>query len=64
MLEYTHLVPGRLRLMTSRLKHRPTAIEAVFYVSAIPGVKSVAANHAIGSLTINFDRDRLTLSEL
>jgi hypothetical protein len=64
MLEYAHFVPGRLRLQISQLKHRSKAAEAEVYVSAIPGVRSAAANYAIGSLTINFDRDRLALSEL
>jgi hypothetical protein len=64
MLEYVHFVPGRLRLKISQLKHRPRAAEAEVYCSAIPGVKSATANHVIGSLTINFDEDRLAIVDL
>lgn len=64
MLEYFHFVPGRLRLKISELKHRPRAAEAEVYCSAIPGVKNAAANHVIGSLTINFDRDQLAIADL
>ena len=64
MLEYAHLLPGRLRLKNSQLKHRSKATGAEVYVSAIPGVSSAVANYATGSLTINFDTDRLAISEL
>jgi hypothetical protein len=64
MLEFVHFVPGRLRLKVSELKHRRRASEAEDYVFGIPGVKSVVANPATGSLTINFDRHQLSISDL
>lgn len=64
MLEYVHLVPGRLRLKISELRHQRRAAEAEAYVSAIPVVKSARANPITGSLTINFDNHQLSICDL
>jgi cation transport ATPase len=64
MLEYVHFVPGRLRLKIARLRHRATAAAAEAYASAIPGVVRAAANPSTGSLTINFDEQELSISDL
>jgi hypothetical protein len=64
MLEYVHFVPGRLRLKTTALKSQRRAAEAEANVAAIPMVTAAAANPLTGSLTINFDRQRLSIGEL
>jgi Heavy metal associated domain 2 len=64
MLEYVHFVPGRLRLKTTALRHQRRAAEAEAYISAIPEVSSAVANAAIGSITIHFDKQRLSIRHL
>ena len=64
MLEYVHFVPGRLRLKITTLKSRRRAAEAEAHVAAIPMVTSAVANPLTGSLTINFDRQRLSIDDL
>jgi cation transport ATPase len=64
MLEYVHFVPGRLRLKISTLKNQRKAAEAEANVAAIPMVTSAVANPLTGSLTINFDRQQLSISDL
>ena len=64
MLKYLHFVPGRLRLKVSELKYSCRAVEAEALISALPGVKSAVANSATGSLTINFNTDQLSISDL
>ena len=64
MLEYVHFVPGRLRLKITTLKNRGRAAEAEANVAAIPMVTSAMANPLTGSLTINFDRQRLSIVDL
>jgi hypothetical protein len=64
MLEYVHFVPGRLRLKTTTLKNQRRAAEAEAYVAAIPMVTAAVANPLTGSLTINFDRQQLSIAEL
>jgi lysyl-tRNA synthetase class II len=63
MLEYVHFVPGRLRLKTTTLKNQRRAAEAEANVAAIPMV-TAAANPLTGSLTINFDRQQLSIGDL
>ena len=64
MLEYVHFVPGRLRLKTAALKCRRRAAEAEADVAAIPMVTAAVANPLTGSLTINFDRQQLSIGDL
>ena len=64
MLEYVHFVPGRLRLKITTLKNKRRAAEAEANVAAIPMVITAAANPLTGSLTINFDRQRLSIGDL
>jgi len=64
MLEYVHFVPGRLRLKTAALKCRRRAAEAEADVAAIPMVTAAIANPLTGSLTINFDRQQLSIGDL
>ena len=64
MLEYVHFVPGRLRLKISTLKSQRAAAEAEAVVAAIPMVTSAVANPLTGSLTINFDRQQLSIGDL
>ena len=64
MLEYVHFVPGRLRLKISTLKSQREAAEAEAVVAAIPMVTRAAANPLTGSLTINFDRQQLSIGDL
>ena len=64
MLEYVHFVPGRLRLKITTLKSQRRAAEAEANVAAIPMVTTAAANPLTGSLTINFDRQRLSIGDL
>ena len=64
MLEYVHFVPGRLRLKITTLKNQRRAAEAEANVAAIPMVTSAVANPLTGSLTINFDRQRLSIRDL
>ena len=63
MLEYMHLVPGRLRLKLSELRNQSSASEAEAYIRTVPGVTGVAANPATGSVIINFGRE-LSIDEL
>jgi cation transport ATPase len=64
MLEYVHFVPGRLRLKTTTLKNQRRAAEAEANVAAIPMVTAAVANPLTGSLTINFDRQQLSIADL
>ncbi len=64
MLEYVHSVPGRLRLKISTLKSQRRAAEAEADVAAIPMVTNAVANPLTGSLTINFDRQQLSIGDL
>src|SRR5437764_11551706 len=64
MLEYVHLVPGRLRLKNPVLRHQRRAAEAEAYIGAIPEVSNAVANPAIGSITIHFDNQRLSICDL
>ena len=64
MLEYVHFVPGRLRLKTTTLKNQRRAAEAEANVAAIPMVTAAVANPLTGSLTINFDRQQLSIGDL
>jgi Heavy metal associated domain 2 len=63
MLEYVHLVPGRLRIKLSELRNRQSAAEAEACIAGVPGVIGVAANPATGSLRINFDK-QLSVDDL
>ncbi len=64
MLEYVHFVPGRLRIKTTTLKSQRRAAEAEAVVTAIPMVTSAVANPLTGSITINFDRQQLSIGDL
>lgn len=64
MLEYVHFVPGRLRLKITTLKNQRRAAEAEANVAAIPMVTTAVANPLTGSLTINFDRQQLSIGDL
>ena len=64
MLEYVHFVPGRLRLKITTLKSQRRAAEAEAVVAAIPMVTRAVANPLTGSLTINFDRQQLSIGDL
>src|SRR5690349_22457654 len=64
MLEYVHFVPGRLRLKITTLKSQRRAAEAEANVAAIPMVTGAVANPLTGSLTINFDRQQLSIGDL
>jgi hypothetical protein len=64
MLEYVHFVPGRLRLKTTALRHQRKAAEAEAYIGAMPEVSSAVANPAIGSITIHFDKQGLSIRHL
>jgi len=64
MLEYVHFVPGRLRLKTTTLKNQRRAAEAEANVAAIPMVTGAVANPLTASLTINFDRQQLSIGDL
>ncbi len=64
MLEYVHFVPGRLRIKTTTLKSQRRAAEAETVVAAIPMVTSAVANPLTGSITINFDRQQLSIGDL
>jgi len=64
MLEYLHYVPGRLRLSIRALRHRRRAAEAEAQVAEIPNVTTATANPLTGSLTINFDRQQLSIGDL
>jgi hypothetical protein len=64
MLEYVHFVPGRLRLRITSLKNQRRAAEAAADVAAISMVTSAVANPLTGSLTINFDRQQLSIGAL
>jgi hypothetical protein len=64
MLEYVHFVPGRLRLKIATLKNQRRAAEAEANVAAIPMVTTAVANPLTGSLTINFDRQQLSIGDL
>jgi hypothetical protein len=64
MLEYVHFVPGRLRLKTTTLKNQRRAAEAEANLAAFPMVTAAVANPLTGSLTINFDRQQLSIGDL
>jgi Heavy metal associated domain 2 len=64
MLEYTHFVPGRLRLKIPELRNQRRAAETAAEIRAMPAVTKVIANPATGSLTINYDRRELVISDL
>lgn len=64
MLEYVHFVPGRLRVRTAALRQQHRAAEAAAKVAALPMVTSAVANSVTGSLTINFDREQLSIGDL
>jgi Heavy metal associated domain 2 len=64
MLEYVHFVPGRLRLKISTLRNQRRAAEAEADVAAIRMVTAAVANPLTGSLTINFDRQQLSIGAL
>lgn len=64
MLEYLHFVPGRLRLRIRDLRHRRRAAEAETKVAAIRNVTTATANPLTGSLTINFDPQRISIGDL
>jgi cation transport ATPase len=64
MLEYVHFILGRLRLKITNLRHKSRAADAEAKVGAIRGVTAARANPLTGSLTINFDRSRLSIGEL
>jgi Heavy metal associated domain 2 len=64
MLEYTHFVPGRLRLKSAELRDERKAAETATEFAAMPAVTRVVANPITGSLTINFDKRELAISQL
>src|ERR1700740_1256051 len=64
MLEYVHFVPGRLRLKITTLKSQRRAAEAEAVLAAFPMVTAAVANPLTGSLTINFDRQQLSIGDL
>ena len=64
MLEYVHFVPGRLRFKNTTLRSRHRAAEAELDIGEIPEVLSVVANPPTGSVTINFDEQRLSIGRL
>ena len=64
MLEYVHFVPGRLRLKNTLLRDQRRAAEAEASIAAIREVSSAVANPATGSLTINFDRQQISIELL
>jgi copper chaperone CopZ len=65
MVEYSHHVPGRLRVQMSRLKRNASEIAKLqAALSAVAGVTSISANVATGSITILYDRRSLAPSAL
>jgi hypothetical protein len=65
MMQYLHHVPGRLRIQTARLKGDPRFAEAACDGAiTIEGVVEVRGNPFTGSLTIDYDRERLTPATL
>ncbi|HYG85980.1 MAG TPA: hypothetical protein VD978_06955 [Azospirillum sp.] len=65
MVDFSHHVPGRLRVQISRLKHNvpATAILRAALLE-IDSIASVTANTATGSVTILYDRHHLDPSIL
>lgn len=65
MLLHFHHVPGRLRVELARIRRNSQAAEAaVEALRAIPGVTSVSSSPAIGSLTVTYDRGRVSPDRL
>lgn len=64
MLEYVHFVPGRLRLKITALRHERRAVEAEAKIGAIANVTNARANALTGSLTVEFDRQRLSIGDM
>jgi copper chaperone CopZ len=64
MLAYTHFVPGRLRVKIPELRNPRRAAETEAEIAALPAVTKVVANPITGSVTINYDRRQLPISEL
>ena len=56
MLDYTHHIPGRLRMRTASVKDNPSMACAVqSLILSISGVKRVETNTVTGSLTTYYD---------
>jgi hypothetical protein len=65
MHEYSHHLPGRLRLRFPQLKNRPTyAAQLTASIARIDGVVSVDANVITGGLLIFYDLERADSSGL
>ncbi|MEW6218756.1 MAG: HMA2 domain-containing protein [Thermodesulfobacteriota bacterium] len=58
---YKHHVPGRLRIRSPRVRRNEAAAqETERLISQLAGVRSVQANPVTGSVTVQYDRERLT----
>lgn len=65
MLDYVHSVPGRLRIQSAALRHNSMLMRQVRqHVLQIPGVETVTATQATGSIVIRYDPRELTSETL
>lgn len=64
-MHYIHNTPGRLRVKALNLKRNHRAAEFFErHLQGLDGVRRVAANPVVGSLTVHYDPDALRPEEL
>lgn len=64
MSYYMHSVPGRLRIKTPMIKNNKLAAHVEKFLRQINGVESLVTNSLTGSITITYDREKVTSQKL
>jgi hypothetical protein len=64
MSYYMHSVPGRLRIKTPLIKNSNLAAHVEKFLRQINGVESLVTNSLTGSITITYDREKVTSQKL
>jgi copper chaperone CopZ len=65
MSHYIHHVPGRLRIRAGAFRCDPARARlAEEQLRTTEGVREVRVNHRAGSLTVQYDPDRLTRAQI